>query len=445
MTTHYSLRIVGLHYAANPTYRKQMGTVPEMEKHTVEVLKELDEKRPRVMLIPDPDNIADPHAVMARAEGRHIGYVESVDRELFFKLLEMKGKHFLVSTIDSVEVEERGKLYVTLKCEEGAERREAPWQEYEWKEWPSDAPLLPVREVWRARYEAEHMMDEELWPCDDPSMMDELECYLEVWMENSLYDISTETFRTCNRYIHRFASHTTPRIRQWAARLEKYRTAFYGAKRDARRMEWWESLQKSESMELLWIKWQYHCSYNLYRGLKEIDTFLRLLPDQLYSLIGMTDQLFKSLFYRAVPRRTLWGIYTALLLRIRTCREMGIDMYPLAEDSFLYGHAPAGTDTEDAVESFLPEELRTEEARELLNKFLVAGMLDHRAQPLKLSNTERGLLAKTLSDELDIEKTWKVFGECWGMNSETLRRAYNKALDQPKSLAFQDKMKNIMG
>ena len=27
MTTHYSLRIVGLHYAANPTYRKEMDNL----------------------------------------------------------------------------------------------------------------------------------------------------------------------------------------------------------------------------------------------------------------------------------------------------------------------------------------------------------------------------------------------------------------------------------
>ena len=97
MTTHYSLRIVGLHYAANPTYRKEMGTVPEMEQHTVEVLEKLDKKRPLVLLMPNPDNVADPHAVMARAEGKHIGYVEKVDRELFFKLMNKIGMKYLIA------------------------------------------------------------------------------------------------------------------------------------------------------------------------------------------------------------------------------------------------------------------------------------------------------------------------------------------------------------
>ena len=122
MTTHYSIRIVGLHYAANPTYRKEMGTVPEMEKHTVDVLRELDRKRPKVMLMPERDNQWDPHAVMARAKGERIGYVERADQEIMHKLLKGSSKHFLIATIDSIEVEERGNLHVILQAEEEAEK-----------------------------------------------------------------------------------------------------------------------------------------------------------------------------------------------------------------------------------------------------------------------------------------------------------------------------------
>ena len=113
-----------------------------------------------------------------------------------------------------------------------------------------------------------------LWPCDDPQTADELEYYLDVWMENSLYDISGETFSTCSRYIERFGSHPDPRMQGWAKKLEKYRTAFYGAKRDAYRMAWWESLKESDAMDLLWRKWLFHISYHQRKGLKEIDDYL---------------------------------------------------------------------------------------------------------------------------------------------------------------------------
>ena len=147
MMTQYSIRGVGLHYAVNPTYVNEMGYVPEMEQHTVDVLRELDEKRPHVALIPERDNSWDPHAVMLRAEGRRIGYVERKDAEIFYKLLKASGKKFLTGTIREVEVEERGKLYLTLEAEEGLDKNPAPWKECTWPEWGTQRPLLPVKEA----------------------------------------------------------------------------------------------------------------------------------------------------------------------------------------------------------------------------------------------------------------------------------------------------------
>lgn len=443
MTTHYSIRIVGVHYAANPTYTMQMGTVPEMEAHTVDVLRELDQKRPRVMLEPDPDNSADPHAVMARAAGRRIGYVEKVDQEIFFKLLKKNGKRFLLATIDKVEVEERGKLYISLESEPIADTDEPLWEECQWPVWPADRPLLPAKEVWLARHEAERMMDEVLWPCHDTQTADELEYYLDVWMENSLYDISAETLRTCQRLIERFQSHPDPRINAWTRRLEKFRTAFYGAKRDSYRMEWWASIIDSDAMDLLWRKWLHHLSYHLRRGLKETDDYLRLLPDQLYSSIGSPGHLFKALFYRNVPRHTLWGIYTALLLRTRTCRELGIAMKPLPEDSCEYGDLSASA--MGITADTLPAELRTSLADSLHERLMDNGLMDEDWQPVGLSNAQRGLLASYLSDKLGIANQWKVFSTLWGMKTESLRSAYNKALEQSKSLTFQDRLKKVVG
>ena len=444
MTTQYSIRGVGLHYAANPTYKNEMGYVPEMEQHTLEVLRELDEKRPHVVLIPEPDNSWDPHAVMLRAEGRRIGYVEREDVATFHKLLRYSGKRFLTATIRRVEVEERGKLYLTLEAEEGLDRKPAPWDEYTWPEWDARRPLLPVKEVWMARTEAEFMINELLCSCDDPPTADELEHYLDVWMESSLYDISHDTFRTCDSFILRFSAHDNPRIRQWTERLDRYRTAFYSGNRIGIRMQWWESLKHSEAMEVLWNKWLYHTAYHLRPGLREIDTYLRSLPDQLYSLIGHPDRLFKSLYYRQVPRQVLWGIYTALLLRIRTCQELYIDMLPLPDDSVEYGPLADASAADAAPAVLLPSELQTVQAGILLEKLCDAGLLDCDGHPLGLSGTERSLLAKTLGERLGITTIWKVFGEWWGVKPETLRASYNQALNQRKSMGFQDKLKGIL-
>ena len=92
----------------------------------------------------------------------------------------------------------------------------------------------------------------------------------------------------------------------------------------------------------------------------------------------------------------------------------------------------------------LPDALCTPQAEALLAKLCDAGVLDAHWQPVGLTNTERGLLAKILSDELGIDTPWKVFGDCWQVNSGTLRTAYNQALNQRKSLNFQDRLKAVM-
>lgn len=92
----------------------------------------------------------------------------------------------------------------------------------------------------------------------------------------------------------------------------------------------------------------------------------------------------------------------------------------------------------------IPEKLKTEEAEELMEDLVDAGLLDDNWQPKNLSGSERGLLAREISKQLDINDVWQVFGNLWNEKSETLRSYLNKALDQKKSLEFQDKIKNII-
>ena len=96
-------------------------------------------------------------------------------------------------------------------------------------------------------------------------------------------------------------------------------------------------------------------------------------------------------------------------------------------------------------EEAVPERLRTPEATTLMETLVKAGILTADWQPMELSGSERGLVAKTVSDRLDIKEVWQVFGKLWNEKPETLRGYLNKALEQKKSLAYQDKLKNILG
>ena len=90
-----------------------------------------------------------------------------------------------------------------------------------------------------------------------------------------------------------------------------------------------------------------------------------------------------------------------------------------------------------------PAELQTEEARQLMESLVDAELLNEEWQPDGISNTEKALVAKMVADRLDINDVWQVFGKLWKMNPSSMRTYYNRAMDQRKSLEFQDRLKNI--
>jgi len=103
-----------------------------------------------------------------------------------------------------------------------------------------------------------------------------------------------------------------------------------------------------------------------------------------------------------------------------------------------------GKDVHLEPDTEVPEKLKTEEAEAVMEDLVDAGLLNDDWQPLDLSGTERALVAKAVSEHLKINEVWQVFGQLWDEKPETLRSYMNKALDQKKSLKFQDLLKNII-
>ena len=92
----------------------------------------------------------------------------------------------------------------------------------------------------------------------------------------------------------------------------------------------------------------------------------------------------------------------------------------------------------------LSEVLCTSEAMALCTKLREAGMVDEQLQPVGLSNADKGILAFELAKRLDIQNQWQVFATLWGTTPGTLRSAYNRAIDQQKTMLFIEKLKNIL-
>lgn len=94
--------------------------------------------------------------------------------------------------------------------------------------------------------------------------------------------------------------------------------------------------------------------------------------------------------------------------------------------------------------SKLPEEFKTPEAEKLMQKLVNAGLLNNNWKPVNLSIAERGYLANDIAKRLIIKDNWKVMGALWNENPETLRQGMYRALEQEKTRAFIEKLKNVL-
>ena len=211
-----------------------------MHQRTAQRLRELDEVRPPVVLIPEPSNPADVRAVMARVEGRRIGYVSTPQLDDVHALLSAQGGRPLKARIESVEAKKHG--WMTVCVEANEEVCIAPQNQCDsvWKEWTCTLPVLPTIESQFVLMEAEAMLEDLFAPaivtqseakslgdirvdgCVDASEilrrdaplddkhgkesvvnLDLLEQYIRLWLENSLHDLSHEARLTREHYIMR--------------------------------------------------------------------------------------------------------------------------------------------------------------------------------------------------------------------------------------------------
>ena len=78
---------------------------------------------------------------------------------------------------------------------------------------------------------------------------------------------------------------------------------------------------------------------------------------------------------------------------------------------------------------------------ELWQRVQEAGLVDADGQPT-VSRTEAALLADMLAGRLNIRNKWKLFEQLW--HRKNMRGDYNTALNQKKSLEFQDRLKNLL-
>ena len=101
--------------------------------------------------------------------------------------------------------------------------------------------------------------------------------------------------------------------------------------------------------------------------------------------------------------------------------------------------------TSKTILDSIPDDLKTSEAKQIMQKLINGGIINDEWQPVDLSITERGYLAGEIACRLKIKNKWKVIGKLWDENSETLRQGNIKAAGQVRTGLFIEKLKRVLG
>ena len=88
----------------------------------------------------------------------------------------------------------------------------------------------------------------------------------------------------------------------------------------------------------------------------------------------------------------------------------------------------------------MSDNLKGEEGQEVLKNLQEHGLLDENFYPLNLSSSESAVLAYQISITLDIKEMWKVFSDLWDISPNALRAAYNRGMEQKKTMKFLDEI-----
>lgn len=109
-----------------------------------------------------------------------------------------------------------------------------------------------------------------------------------------------------------------------------------------------------------------------------------------------------------------------------------------------YENGIAKKKNDDDPAARMSDELKGEKGQVILKNLQKHGLLDENFYPLELSNSESAVLAYQIAITLDIKEMWKVFSDLWNITPNALRAAYNRGMEQKKTIKFLDEITPLL-
>ncbi len=112
------------------------------------------------------------------------------------------------------------------------------------------------------------------------------------------------------------------------------------------------------------------------------------------------------------------------------------------ENCYVNGIAKKKNDDDPAAR--MSDELKGERGLAVLKNLQKHGLLDENFYPMELSNSESAILAYQIAITLGINEMWKAFSDLWNITPNALRAAYNRGMEQKKTMKFLDEITPLL-
>ena len=325
-----TLKAVSVRFVVNP----ELGCVGVSEteercQKTIAKLEWLDRTRPRCVLVADTKN-RDPHAVMVRAMGEKIAYLDKNQAAEMRGMLKVTPRGMLTTTITDVCVYEHG--YFFLKKPEVSVPYVAEEIGVDWSRYQTQELLLLPDDYFMSHDELSMVLFEELLPDMQAVGTEELLEYIRLWMQSIRYNQSREVQDEMTRMITILSSDKREEIRLMAVEIDHIRTK-KGTKEILEEMSetWWSEMLHTPTVNDSFSLVKQRCQNDrrqLLCILDKVEQLMREMPGELYNDVDSAYDFFSHLNYLAPPMIALRGVLSLFAVRTLICNELGLSHEP---------------------------------------------------------------------------------------------------------------------
>lgn len=394
------------------------------EMTEMEQIAEFERTKPRLKVIYEHSNPADPEAMLVMRGRTKVGYINADDKRWLAPLME-KSRRGVMIDFDYVVPPSEGEsavLKYRVTVDESAIRPRLP--KTDWEAWRYTFAQLDTTDSMDLLDSAFCEFMAIMEGADDAAMT--LEECVEMICEHCRYDLSCETSERLDACC--FALESKAQIAM-LERLEAASTHRRGRRGVEEWREWFAALVRSKRADRLLKMYKNELRrrtgvsrvtrQQMAVDLLALEQTLYLLPDHLDLYVDDPAQLMHMAFYRHITDVKQLELLSALVLR-ELLREATAS---LAITETVDERTVCTLEGSQVVQRE-PAALFTPEAMELWQRLQEAGLVDEDYQPL-MSMRKASIIASLMGSRLGLVPLWRPFEELWG--AKDLSNAFSQA------------------